>query len=265
VGGIIHLGGTFLGSSRLPEFATAAVQAQARESLAAAGVDALVVIGGNGTQKGSLALSHSGVRVVGLPSTIDNDLAGTEITIGADTAVNIALESIDRLRTTAVSHRRIVVVEVMGRDCGYLGLVTGIAGGAEAVVVPEARADLAELGDAIRRAYAVKGHALVVVAEGAALGGHALASHLASLVEPSVSVRLTVLGHVQRGGNPTAFDRLLASRLGAAATGAVAAGRFGILVGLSGGKLVESPLVEVCREPKRPDPLLPNLAEVLSL
>ena len=178
VGGILQRGGTFLGSARLREFKDEAVRQRAIANLQARGIDSLVVIGGNGSQSGALALSQMGLQVAGVASTIDNDLAGSDITIGVDTALNIALESIDRLKVTASSHRRAFVVEVMGRNCGYLALMAGIAGGAESVVIPEAEVEPEVLVRDIQSAYARgKAHALIIVAEGARNNATRLAEH----------------------------------------------------------------------------------------
>src|SRR5689334_18181230 len=168
VGGVLQRGGTFLGSARLREFKDEPVRARAIANLQARGIDSLVVIGGNGSQSGALALAQMGLQVVGVASTIDNDLAGSDITIGVDTALNIALESIDRLKVTASSHRRAFVVEVMGRNCGYLALMAGIAGGAEGVVIPEVETTPEQVAEIIHASYQRgKSHAIIVVAEGA--------------------------------------------------------------------------------------------------
>src|SRR5215210_3436662 len=178
VGGIIQQAGTFLGSARCPEFRTDEGKDKALSALSQAGIDGLVVIGGNGSQTGAHALSARGFPVVGVASTIDNDLYGSEITIGVDTALNIALEAIDRLKATASSHRRAFLVEVMGRDCGYLALMAAIAGGAEAVVIPERESDPDTIAADLRAAYERgKSHALVVVAEGAKLNAQKLAGY----------------------------------------------------------------------------------------
>src|SRR6478609_10996515 len=197
VGGVLQRGGTFLGSARLREFKDEPVRARAIANLQARGIDGLVVIGGNGSQSGALALARMGLQVVGVASTIDNDLAGTEITIGVDTALNIALEAIDRLRVTASSHRRAFLVEVMGRNCGYLALMAGIAGGADCVVVPEAEVEPEIVADELEGAYRRgKAHALVVVAEGAKNNAPALAKffehHKGRL---GFDMRVTTLGH----------------------------------------------------------------------
>jgi 6-phosphofructokinase 1 len=202
--------------------------------------------------------------VVGVASTIDNDLPGADITLGVDTALNVALEAIDRLRATAASHRRAFLVEVMGRDCGYLALASGVAGGAEAVVIPEIERTADEIATEIRDAYERgKSHAIVVVAEGARPGTGELARRLGS-ADPGFEVRTTTLGHVQRGGAPTVFDRLLASRLGAAAVSHLAADASGVLVGLRRGEIAATPLDEVAAGRKPVDPALLELARVLA-
>ena len=238
VGGILQRGGTFLGSTRLGEFKEEGIRARGLENLGALGIDGLIVIGGNGSQSGALALSRMGLEVVGVASTIDNDLAGTEITIGVDTALNIALEAIDRLRVTASSHKRAFLVEVMGRNCGYLALMAGIAGGAESVVIPEVDIDPEVIAQDLQAAYdRGKAHALIVVAEGARHNAVRLAQHFEKhRGRLGFDLRVTTLGHVQRGGTPSAFDRLLATRFAAAATDCLACGEHGRLVGLSRGR-----------------------------
>ncbi len=266
VSGIIQQGGTLLGSARSQEFMTEKGRRHALRVLNQHGIDALVVIGGNGSQQGSYALHEAGFPVVGVASTIDNDLYGSEITIGVDTALNIALEAIDRLKTTASSHQRAFLVEVMGRNCGYLALMAAIAGGAEAVVIPEVPTDPDAVAAEMRQAYERgKTHALVVVAEGDQYDAEALAQHFREHKdELGFELRITTLGHVQRGGAPTAFDRLLATRLGDAATAKLAAGESGLLVGTLKGEISSTPLREVVTQPKRLDPHLLELAEVLA-
>jgi 6-phosphofructokinase 1 len=266
VSGIIQQGGTMLGSARSPEFSTERGQSQALRVLHQHGIDALVVIGGNGSQQGSHALHEAGFPVVGIASTIDNDLYGSEITIGVDTALNIALEAIDRLKTTASSHQRAFLVEVMGRDSGYLALMAAIAGGAEAVVIPEVPTDPDAVAAEMRQAYERgKSHALVVVAEGDQYDAESLARHFAEHKdELGFELRVTTLGHVQRGGTPTAFDRLLATRLGDAATARLADGETGILVGSVKGEIAGTPLETVVSEKKQLEPHLLELAEVLA-
>jgi 6-phosphofructokinase 1 len=266
VGGILQLGGTFLGSARLPSFKEESVRARGLENLRARGIDALVAIGGNGTQTGALALSQMGLDVVGVASTIDNDLAGSDVTIGVDTALNIALEAIDRLKVTASSHKRAFLVEVMGRNCGYLALMAGIAGGAECVVIPEVDIDPESIASDLQSAQnRGKAHALVVVAEGARYNAVRLAQHFEKNKERlGWDIRVTTLGHVQRGGAPGAFDRLLATRLAAAATDTLARGEHAALMGLVRGEVRATPLEQVVGVPKAIDLGLLKLQKVLA-
>jgi 6-phosphofructokinase 1 len=265
VGGIIGQGGTILGSARCPEFRTEEGRRKALGVLATRGVDAIVVIGGNGSQAGAYALAQMGFPVVGVASTIDNDLYGSEITIGVDTALNIALEAIDRLKTTASSHHRAFLIEVMGRACGYLALMAAIAGGAEAVAIPEVETNPEEIAEMLRIAYKRgKPHALVVVAEGAKYNAEKLANYFHEHAERlGFDLRATILGHVQRGGTPTASDRLLATRLGAAATERLAGGEAGVLIGLMKNEITATPLSEVAGKQKPLDMSLVALAQVL--
>lgn len=266
VGGILQQAGTMLGSARCPEFRTEDGRVDAMRQLGAHGIDALVVIGGNGSQCGANQLAEMGVPVVGVASTIDNDLFGSEITIGVDTALNIALEAIDRLKVTASSHQRAFLVEVMGRDCGYLALAAAVAGGAESVIIPEADIDPETLAAELRGAYQRgKPHALVVVAEGAKFNAERLIRHFAEHRQRlGFELRATILGHVQRGGTPGAFDRLLATRFGAAAVQRLAAGEHGVLVGLNRGEITSTPLADVVANRKPLDLGLLELARVLS-
>ncbi len=266
VGGIIERGGTMLGSSRSPEFATEAGRRGAIAALGGRRVDALVVIGGNGSQAGAHALSRMGMPVVGVASTIDNDVMGSEITIGVDTALNIALEAIDRLKTTAASHRRAFLVEVMGRDCGYLALMAGIAGGAEVVAIPEVSCDPEMMANELRAAYERgKSRAIAVVSEGAKHKASEIAAYFREHHQRiGFELRVTTLGHVQRGGVPGAFDRLLATRFGAAAVDLLAAGRPGHLIGLLKGEVAATPLAEVADLKKPLDLRLLDLAQVLA-
>jgi len=255
VGGIMQAGGTVLGSARSPEFMTEEGCARAVAALRARDVWAAVVIGGNGSQAGAYSLAQMGVPVIGVASTIDNDLFGSETTIGVDTALNIALEAIDRLKVTASSHRRASLVEVMGRDCGYLALMAGIAGGAESIVIPEVKTDPDSVAADVRDAYERgKPHALVVIAEGAPYNAARLVRHFEDHRDTlGFDVRVTILGHVQRGGAPTFFDRLLATRLGAEAVERLAEGEEGLLVGLSHGDVITTPLRDVVTNRKTLD------------
>ncbi|MDE2051844.1 MAG: 6-phosphofructokinase [Gammaproteobacteria bacterium] len=266
VGGIIELGGTMLGTSRCPAFLTDEGQQTAVRQLAQRDVCGVIVIGGNGSQAGAYALSRREVAVVGVASTIDNDLAGSDITLGATTALGIALESIDRLRVTASAHGRVFLVEVMGRTCGYLALMAGIAGGAEAIVIPEAEQSPEHIASAIQDAYQRgKSHAIVVVAEGARYDADALARHFTEHAQRlRFELRITKLGHVQRGGAPCPFDRLSASLLGAAAVERLQAKQHGILLGIVGGELTATALADVTPAGKPLDPQWLKLARVLA-
>jgi 6-phosphofructokinase 1 len=267
VGGIMQRGGTMLGSARCPEFMTEGGRLEAVRTLHQHDIEALVVIGGNGSQAGAHALSQLTFPVVGVASTIDNDLYGSDITLGVDTALNIALEAIDRLKVTASSHQRAFLVEVMGRNCGYLALMAALAGGAEAVIIPERETDpdalAAELHDAYRRG---KPHALVVVAEGAKYNAERLMRYFQqNQARLGFGLRVTTLGHVQRGGAPTAFDRLLGTRLGAAAIDCLARGEFGVLVGVHRDEIATTPLGDVVARKKPLDPQLLALERVLAM
>jgi 6-phosphofructokinase 1 len=266
VGGIMQLGGTVLGSARCAEFRTPEGLQQALANLAARGIDGLVVVGGNGSQAGAESLAREGVAVVGVASTIDNDLVGSDITIGVDTALNVGLEAIDRLRVTASSHNRAALVEVMGRDCGYLALMLGITGGAEAVVIPEAEVEPEEVAAVMQRAFdRGKAHAMVVVAEGARNNAARLVPFFRlNRQRFGFELRATILGHVQRGGTPTHFDRLLATRLGTAAVERLAAGQHGVVVGLAGRDLTSTPLADVVGRTKPPDLALLEMARMLA-
>jgi 6-phosphofructokinase 1 len=266
VGGIIGRGGTILGSTRSAEFKTEAGRRKAQATLKTRGLEGLVVIGGNGSQAGAHALSQMGFAVVGVASTIDNDLFGSEITIGVDTALNIALEAIDRLKTTAASHQRAFLVEMMGRHCGYLALMAGIAGGAEVVAIPEVSSDPESIAAELRAAFdRGKSHAIGVIAEGAKYKAAEIAAYFREHHQRiGFELRVTTLGHVQRGGAPGAFDRLLATRLGAGAVEALVRGQSGVLVGLLGGRVSTTPLAEVAGAKKPLDLGLLELARVLA-
>jgi 6-phosphofructokinase 1 len=265
VGGILQRGGTVLGSARSLEFKTKAGQLKAIRTLNQYDIEGLVVIGGNGSQTGALALHNLGFPVVGVASTIDNDLYGSDITIGVDTALNIALEAIDRLKITASSHQRAFLVEVMGRNHGYLAMMAAIAGGAEEVVLPELDIDPEDIATTLTDAYERgKQHAIVVVAEGAKYNANALDEYFKEHRERlGFDLRVTILGHVQRGGAPQAYDRILASRLGAGAVDALARGEYGVLVGMVKSVVTTTPLTEVVNTPKKLDPALIELARRL--
>jgi 6-phosphofructokinase 1 len=266
VGGIIQLGGTMLGSGRCDEFKTESGRHQGLTQLHEKKIDALVVIGGDGSQTGANVLSTSGFPVVGIASTIDNDLCGTEMSIGVDTALNVALESIDRLKVTASSHRRAFLIEVMGRKCGYLALIAGITGGAEVVVLPESELIPEQIASEFRNAYdRGKRHAIAVVAEGAEFNAEHLSKYFHEHHERlGFELRVTKLGHVQRGGAPGAFDRLLATRFGVAAVDQLVTGQHGVLVGLLKGEIATTPLAAVISKRKTLDTQLLKMGQILA-
>jgi 6-phosphofructokinase 1 len=266
VGGIIERGGTMLGTSRCAAFLTPEGQESAAQQLRDREVGGLIVIGGDGSQAGAYALSQRGVSIVGIASTIDNDVAGSDVTIGATTALDIALEAIDRLRVTASSHKRSFLVEVMGRRCGYLALVAGIAGGAEAIMLPHVPQSAEEVATAIRDAYGRgKRHAIVVVAEGAEPNAAKLAAYFAEHTERlGFELRVTKLGHIQRGGAPGVFDRMSATLLGAAAVEHLHAGRYGDMLGIVNGKITPTALASVVGASKPLDEHLMRLAPILA-
>ena len=266
VGGIIERGGTILHTARCPEFETREGRLKALDNLKDNRIEYLMVIGGGGSQTGAHELSIMDYPVVGIASTIDNDLYGCDISIGVHTALNTALEAIDKLRITASSHDRVFLIEVMGREYGYLALISGIAGGAEAIVIPEIETDPEEIAAELYSAHERgKPHAIVVVAEGAKYNAEELAKYFRKHHERlGFELRVTRLGHVQRGGNPTVFDRLLGTKLGAYATECLRQNKEGILVGEIGGKAVSTPLSEVVTNLRALDLSLLELARVLA-
>jgi 6-phosphofructokinase 1 len=266
VGGIIERGGTILHSARSDEFETQEGRLKALDKLRGKKIDDVVIIGGGGSQTGAYELSQLGFPVVGISSTIDNDLYHADITIGVHTALNTALEAIDKLRTTASSHGRVFLVEVMGREYGYLALVSGIAGGAEAIAIPEVETDPEEIASEVLSAYERgKSHAIVVVAEGAKYDAEGLAQYFSNHHERlGFDLRVTKLGHVQRGGPPTVFDRFLATRLGAFATECLSEGRHGIMVSEFEGRESLTPLSEVVANQRPLEFRLLKLARVLA-
>jgi ATP-dependent phosphofructokinase / diphosphate-dependent phosphofructokinase len=282
--GILPRGGTILGTSRTNPFAAGEDgAARIRATLRARAVDALVPIGGEDTLGVALRLHREGVPIVGVPKTIDNDLGGTDVTFGFQTAVQIVTDAIDRLHTTAESHNRVMVVEVMGRHSGWIATHAGIAGGADAILVPERPFDIEQVVAHLRRRHERgRSFSIVVVAEGAMpldgtthsraaaadAFGHVRLGGIGVWLEEEIErrtgfeSRVTILGHVQRGGSPVAFDRVLATRFGVAAMDAVAGKRFGIIVALQGTQIVEVPLEQALREPKLLDPELYETAEL---
>jgi ATP-dependent phosphofructokinase / diphosphate-dependent phosphofructokinase len=278
VRGILPLGGTILGSSRTNPLSDAAASgrrsgvARITDNLHSLGVGALIAIGGEDTLGVAARLHDEGVKVVGVPKTIDNDLGATDYTFGFDTAVNIAMEAIDRLHTTAESHHRALIVEVMGRNAGWIALHAGMAGGANVILIPEKQFDIEKVCDYVEHRFQTRYAPIVVVAEGARpvdgglatdetpldafghvrLGMVGVGQMLANEIEKRTGkeARCTVLGHIQRGGTPTAFDRVLATRFGLQAIGAVHDGAFGVMVALQGTRIVRVPLAEATSELK---------------
>ncbi len=265
VSNIIQLGGTILKTSRSAAFRNPDGRAEAARKLTDAGVDALIGIGGDGTFRGLLDLTNEhGLPVVGVPGTIDNDIPGTDDTIGFDTAVNTALESIDKIRDTADSHDRIFFIEVMGRHCGAIALEVGIAGGAEEIAVPEMAFDIDQacsvLAEGKKRG---KTSFIVVVAEGACEGG-AIAFASAVRERTGYDYRVSIVGHVQRGGSPTSFDRTIASRMGCAAVDALASGASAQMVGIVCDEIALVPLADVCTQKKGIDLDLLRVARLIT-
>jgi ATP-dependent phosphofructokinase / diphosphate-dependent phosphofructokinase len=283
--GILPRGGTILGTSRTNPFAEGQDGLAAiRRTLSSRGVDAMIPIGGEDTLGVALRLQSDGIAVVGVPKTIDNDLGGTDVTFGFQTAVQIVTDAIDRLHTTAESHDRVMVLEVMGRHTGWIATYAGIAGGADAILVPERPFDIDQVVAHLRRRHERgRSFSIVVIAEGATprdggpqisertatdpfghprLGGIGVALEAEIERRTGFESRVTILGHVQRGGTPVAFDRVLATRFGVAALDAAADQRFGTMVGLRGTQIVEVSLEEALREPKLLDPELYRTAEL---
>jgi len=283
VRGILQRGGTILGTSRRDPYVHGDGAASVRAAIEGERLDGLIVVGGDGTLRSALALWEEGVRLVGVPKTIDNDIPGTDVTFGFDTAMQIATEAIDRITTTAESHDRVMVVEVMGRTCGWIATYAGVAAGADAILVPEEPYDLSELAELLRaRVAGGRRYSVVVVAEGIApppgaqisapldafgferLGGVSavFAAELERLT--GFEARVTVLGHVQRGGTPSAADRVLGSRLGVAAADLAVAGTFGRMVALRGTEIVDVPLDVVRADPRAVPPAILDVARVLA-
>lgn len=264
VSGILQRGGTVLQTARNEEFKTAGGQRKGRRRLNEHGIEGVIVIGGDGSMRGALALHKMGVPVIGIPASIDNDIWGTDTSIGVDTALNTILDAVDRLRDTATSHNRAFVIEVMGRDCGYLAVMGGILGGAEIVVTPENGVTMNEIAVALEDAYVRgKSHAIAILAEGAPYQGPELARFLQQK-HIGFEIRLTILGHTQRGGSPTAFDRLLATRMGVYAVGLLLSGADGMMVARVGRDQKPIELAECSSRTRQITPEYFGLAKILS-
>lgn len=235
VGDKIQRGGTFLQSARCPEFKDPEVRQKGIDNLKQLGIEGLVVVGGDGSYRGAQRLNEEGIKTIGIPGTIDNDINGTDFTIGFDTALNTIIEAIDKIRDTASSHERTFIVEVMGRDAGDLALWSGLAGGAETVLVPEHKKEIKEIADKIQQGIERgKKHSIIVVAEGV-MSGHECGEQLKKYI--NVDTRISVLGHMQRGGSPSGLDRVLASRLGGYAVELLMNDETGLAVGIQNNKL----------------------------
>jgi 6-phosphofructokinase 1 len=265
VANINQRGGTILKSGRAPEFQHAEVRTHAVQNLRAAGVDGLVVIGGDGSFRGAnLLVEEHGLPVVGIPGTIDNDIYGTDETIGFDTALNTAMEAIDRIRDTAASHDRLFIVEVMGRDSGFIAIDVGLAGGAEEVFIPETLANVDQAIQSIKRGVQRgKSSSILVAAEGQKQGrAYDLAEQIRR--KAGFEAKVCVLGHIQRGGPPTARDRILASRLGFSSVRALQQGLTDIMVGLQSGQIVPVPLKDCVTKKRRVPQELIDLSHLLA-
>ncbi|MBN1874477.1 MAG: 6-phosphofructokinase [Anaerolineae bacterium] len=266
VGGLMGKGGTFLGTARCPEFKDIKVRRTALRQLNQREIEGLIVVGGNGSLAGAAALHEMGFPVIGIPASIDNDVSGTDMSVGVDTTLGTILDAIDRIKDTASSHQRAFLIEVMGRNCGYLALASGVAGGAEAILIPEHEGpSLEQISQTVVDAY-VRGkqHCIIVIAEGWKPGTQAVADYLLGQKEDlGFDVRVTVLGYVQRGGRPSIFDRLLATRMGAWAANQLLDGESGMMTALRGSKLELFPLSEAVKELRPLDLGLLTLSDVM--
>jgi len=263
VSGILHRGGTFLQSARSPEFRTIEGQQQALANLKNLGVEGLIILGGDGSLTGALALHNLGFPVIGIPASIDNDIPFTDMALGVDTALNNIIYAVDCIKDTASSHARAFVIEVMGRNSGYLASISAIAAGAEYALVPERDFDLSEICQQLRARYEEgRDNAIIILAEGAG-NAHQIADSIKDAI--GFETRVTVLGHYQRGGAPTVFDRLLASRLGKNAVDLLLKGEKGLMVGLSNNSIITTSLEDVVKGEKKPHDEMLRLAEVLGI
>ncbi|QHA92856.1 6-phosphofructokinase [Bacillus sp. N1-1] len=263
VADIIHRGGTMLYSARCPEFKTLEGQLKGVENLKKFGIEGLVVIGGDGSYRGAQKLTGHGFPTIGIPGTIDNDIPGTDFTIGFDTALNTVIQAIDKIRDTATSHERTYVIEVMGRDAGDIALWSGLADGAESILIPEEKFEMSDILSRLKRGHdRGKRHSIIVVAEGVGSGVE-IGKQIQE--EMNMETRVTVLGHVQRGGSPTASDRVLASRLGARAVELLLEGAEGRTVGIQKNQIVDLDINEALALPHEVNQKMCQLAKELSI
>jgi 6-phosphofructokinase 1 len=264
VGGILQRGGTFLRTARCPEFKEIKVQRKALRELNESNIDGIIVIGGDGSLRGAHALSKFDFPVVGVPASIDNDIWGTDMSIGVDTAINTIMTAIDKLRDTASSHERAFLIETMGRNCGYLALNAGVVCGAEMILIPEKEVTLDEISKMVEGAYERgKSHCIIVAAEGSSFKVNEVSEYLKEH-EVGFETRVTILGHVPRGGSPSAFDRLLATRMGVKAVEELLSGKTDIMIGLSGRDIITVPLEEVVKKSRVPNVELLDMAKILA-
>lgn len=263
VGDIIQRGGTILFSARSEEFKTDEGQEKAIEQLKKYGIEGLIVIGGDGSFRGAQALTEKGFPCIGVPATIDNDINATDFTIGFDTALNTVIEAIDKVRDTATSHERTYIIEVMGRDAGDLALWAGLAGGAESIMIPEKKEDFSDIVDRIKRGHdRGKKHSIIILAEGVGSGidyGERIQE------ATNLETRVTVLGYIQRGGSPSAADRVLASRLGARSVELLLEGKAGRMTGIQHNNLVDYPINEVLQKESSINEAMYQLSKELSI
>ena len=265
VSNIIQQGGTILKSARCSEFKTKEGRALAYETIQREGIDALVVIGGDGTFTGARAFAQEfNMPIIGIPGTIDNDLWGTDSTVGYDTALNTIMECIDKIRDTATSHERLFFVEVMGRDAGFLALNSAIASGSEAAIIPEKETSVAQLDELISNGFRKsKNSSIVIVAEGGG-GAQAMAERIHQQY-PDYDIRVSILGHLQRGGSPTAYDRILASRMGVAAIEALLDEQRSIMIGVVNDEIVHVPFSKAIKDDKQVNLEKVNVLQILSI
>lgn len=262
VGDILHRGGTMLGTARCEKFQTPEGRQLAADNLRRRGIEGVVVIGGDGSLRGARLLADLGIAVVGLPGTIDNDIWGTDYTIGCDTAANTAVDAMNKLRDTASSHGRVIVIEVMGRNSGWIAMTAGLAGGAEQILIPEMTFDLDEVAGQLKKSHtAGKRYSIVVVAEGV---GNVAEIGEKIIAATGLDTRVSVLGHVQRGGSPTVFDRILASTLGERAALALLGGASGVMFGSEKGSVVAVDIGDAVGRKKDIDTAMFRLAAVLA-
>ncbi|AQX54267.1 6-phosphofructokinase [Priestia flexa] len=263
VGDIIQRGGTMLYSARCPEFKTEEGRRKGIENLKKHGIEGLVVIGGDGSYMGAVKLTELGFPCVGIPGTIDNDIPGTDFTLGFDTALHTVIDAIDKIRDTATSHERSFIIEVMGRNAGDIALWSGLAGGAETILIPEAKDEFQEMVDRLKKGQERgKKHSIIVVAEGVATG-----NEVAKQLEEAAGIetRVTVLGHIQRGGSPTAQDRVLGSRFGGRAVELLMEGKGGRAIGIRKNEIVDYNIMEILGEPHHIDERMYQLSKELSI